>query len=84
MGFLNGNEPFMDNEKALGFTVNDFWSFQFSNLWDMQGEVGEFFVSMALGNAVPDNKCGWTLYDIDYNGKRIEVKTTAYYQPEFP
>ncbi len=81
LGFLIGNEPFMDDEKALGFTVNDFWSFQFSNLWDMQGEVGEFVVSMALGNAVPDNKCGWTLYDIDYNGKRIEVKTTAYYQP---
>lgn len=81
LGFLSGKETFNVDSKSTGFTVHDFWRFQFSNLWDMQGEVGEFVVSMALGNTEPDNKCGWTQYDIDYRGKRIEVKTTAYYQP---
>ena len=81
LGLLSGKETFNVDNKSIGFTVHDFWRFQFSNLWDMQGEVGEFVVSMALGNIEPDNKCGWTQYDINYRYKRIEVKTTAYYQP---
>ena len=81
LGFLSGKETFNVDNKSIGYTVHDFWRFQFSNLWDMQGEVGEFIVSMALGNVEPDNKCGWTQYDINYRNKRIEVKTTAYYQP---
>ena len=78
---LTGSEMFTLNGTPRGFDVHSFWRFQFSNLSDMQGEVGEFVVSMALNNTLPDNKCGWTQYDIDYNGWRIEVKTTAYYQP---
>ena len=84
VGFLTGDELFTYNGKRMVFDVKLFWRFQFSNLWDMQGEVGEFVVSMALGNIVPDNKNGWTQYDIDYREKRIEVKTTAYYQPWKP
>lgn len=79
--FLNGKEEFTLKGGMLGFTVLDFWRFQFSNLSDMQGRVGEFLVAMALGKDTPDNNNGWTLWDIDYRGKRIEVKTTAYYQP---
>ena len=79
--FLNGKEEFTFKGGKTGFTVLDFWRFQFSNLSDMQGRVGEFLVAMALGKDTPDNNNGWTLWDIDYRGKRIEVKTTAYYQP---
>lgn len=79
---LNGEEPFiMQNGKEAGFTVLDFWRFQFSNLLDMQGRVGEYIVAKALGKKDPDNNNGWTLWDINYRDKRIEVKTTAYFQP---
>lgn len=81
MKLLTGEEMFTLNGTPQGFDVHSFWRFQFSNLSDMQGEVGEYVVSMALNNILPDNKCGWTQYDIDYNGWRVEVKTTAYYQP---
>ena len=79
--FLKGEEQFSFNGTGAGFNVLDFWRFQFSNLPDMQGRVGEFLVAMALEKATPDNNNGWTLWDINYRGKRIEVKTTAYYQP---
>ena len=79
---LKGDEPFIyQNGNKAGFTILDFWRFQFSNLLDMQGRVGEFIVAMALGKMDPDNNNGWTLWDIDYRETRIEVKTTAYFQP---
>ena len=79
--FLNGKEDFTLKGGKAGFTLLDFWRFQFSNLSDMQGRVGEFLVAMALGKDTSDNNNGWTLWDIDYRGKGIEVKTSAYYQP---
>jgi len=78
---LNGDEPFTLNDTPQSFNVRDFWRFEFSNLWDNQGYMGEFIVAMALGQKEPENCCGWTLYDMKYKGRRIEVKTTAYYQP---
>ena len=79
--FLSGTEEFTLKGEKAGFNVLDFWRFQFSNLADMQGRVGEFLVAMALRKETSDNNNGWTLWDIDYRGLRIEVKTTAYYQP---
>lgn len=78
---LDGTEQFLLNGKDSGFNVLDFWRFQFSNIADMQGRVGEFLVAMALRKEEPDNNNGWTLWDINYNWKRVEVKTTSYYQP---
>lgn len=78
---LSGNEMFTLNGTPQGFDVRSFWRFQFSNLSDMQGEVGEFVVSMALNNVLPNNKCGWTHWDINYGATKVEVKTTSYYQP---
>ena len=76
---LDGTERFLLNGKDSGFKVLDFWRFQFSNIADMQGRVGEFLVAMALRKEESDNNNGWTLWDINYNGKRVEVKTTSYY-----
>ena len=70
--FLNGN--------SIGYCVSDFWRFMFSNLYDIQGDVAEYLVAMALGKELPDNRNGWTPFDIWYRGKRIEVKSTAYFQ----
>ena len=76
---ISGAEPFQLAGESAGFTVGDFWQFQFSNVWDMQQEIAEFIVAKALGQEQPHNKNGWTLWDISYRGKRIEVKETAYY-----
>lgn len=76
---LTGKEPITYGGEATGFTVLDFWSFQHSNLWDVQEEVAEFIVAKALGMKRPYNKNGWTLWDINFKGKRIEVKETGYF-----
>lgn len=77
---LNGNEKFRLNGRELDFSVLDFWSFQFSNLVDILGYVAEFLVAKALRKDLPDNCNGWTVYDLNYRGKRIEVKATSYWQ----
>ena len=79
-GLLTGNEEFSLNGENMGFNVLDFWRFQYSNLSDLEGRVGEFLVAMALGKEYGDNNNGFTLWDINYRGKRIEVKTTSYYK----
>lgn len=76
---LSPSKNFTNNGAPLGFTATDYWRFQFSNIWDLYEEVAEFIVNKALGMEKPFNKNGSTLYDIDYKGKRIEVKATAYY-----
>ena len=74
----SGDEPFVDGDKQLDFTVRDFWSYCFSNLAYITGHVAEFIVENALGIEIPTNKIKWEEYDIDYRGVRIEVKQTGY------
>ena len=76
---LLGTETFKYAGQPAGFSVIDFWRFQFSNIWDIQDQIAEFIVAKALGQTEPYNKNGWTLWDINYRGQRIEVKETAYY-----
>ena len=78
---LSGKELFTDDGESIGFTVNDFWSFQYSNILHDPDQIAEFLVAKALGQDKPFNKDHWTLFDIDYNGVRIEVKETAFYHP---
>lgn len=77
---MNGNEKFMVGSDSSGFDMREFWSYMYSNILDNIGDLGEFIVAKAL-NVKFNKKYGWTLYDIDYCGKRIEVKSTAYFQP---
>ena len=76
---LSGEEQFTFKGDSIGLTILDFWRFQHSNIWNVQEEVAEFIVAKALGQNAPYNKIGWTLWDINYKGKRIEVKETGYY-----
>lgn len=76
---LRPDKMLTDGGSPLGLTAVDYWRFQFSNIWDAYEEVAEFIVAKALGMEKPYNKNGSTLYDIDYKGKRVEVKATAYY-----
>jgi len=81
MKLLSGKEPFTNNGIETKLTVKDFWSFQFSNILHDPDEIAEFLVAKALGNKESYNKDHWTLFDIKYRDKRIEVKETAYYHP---
>ena len=72
-----GFEKFTNNGEEVELNLLDFWRFQYSNIWDLQGDMAEFIVAKALGIEVPDNRNGWNLYDIKYKGYRIEVKQTS-------
>lgn len=74
---LTGQERFTVNGEEIEMNLLDFWRFQYSNIWNLQDDIAEFIVAKALGIEIPYNRNGWSLYDIDYNDKRIEVKQTA-------
>lgn len=74
-----GNERFLYNGKELDFEMVDFWRFQYSNIYSLHGEIAEFIIARALGIKEAQNSEYWTLWDISYRNKRIEVKATAYY-----
>jgi len=76
---ITENTPFVNGGESLGITMLDFWKYQYSNIYDMQEYIAEFIVGKALGINEPMNRDGWTSYDIDYDGIRIEVKETGYY-----
>ena len=76
---MNGNEVFEFNGKQLNFDLKDFWSFQYSNIYSLHGEIAEFIVARALGVIESENGAYWALWDITYRNKKIEVKASAYY-----
>ena len=74
-------DNFTVNGHEIGITVLDFWKYAYSNLnSDPRDDIAKFLVSRALGLSEATNRQEWTLYDIDYKGVRIEVKSTGYYQ----
>lgn len=79
---MTGQEPFTMNGEALDFNLLDFWQFHYSGLFNISEYIAEFLVARALGITEAFNCESWTLYDIDYNGIRIEVKMSAYFHPE--
>ena len=78
---MNGSEKFELDGKALDFDFNDFWRFQFSNIYNLQEYIAEFLVAKALGVKESYNTDYWTLFDVLYRNTRIEVKQTSYYHP---
>ena len=76
---MDGKEKFIFKNQELGFDMLDFWKFHFSNIYDLQDKIAEFIVSKALGVDVAHNNEYWTLWDVTYRSKRIEVKETSYY-----
>jgi hypothetical protein len=76
---MKGNEKFVFDGESTEFDFLDFWRFHFSNIYDLQDKLAEFIVSKALGVNEAQNDQYWTLWDVSYRGKRIEVKETSYY-----
>ena len=76
---MTGKETFIFDGKSAGFDFLDFWKFHYSNIYDLQDKIAEFIVSKALGIDEAQNDQYWTLWDVSYRDKRIEVKETSYY-----
>ena len=76
---MTGKEAFVFEGEAVGFDFLDFWKFHYSNIYHLQGKIAEFIVSKALGINEAQNNQYWTLWDVSYHNKRIEVKQTSYY-----
>ena len=74
-----GTEKFTFNQQDLPFDVTEFWKFHYSNIYNQHDKIAEFIVSRALGITEPHNDLYWTLWDISYRDKRIEVKETSYF-----
>lgn len=75
---LVGNEAFSYNGEESDMTILDFWRWHFSELYNMQNTIAEFIVARALGLTEAYNAGDWTLFDMEYRSKRIEVKETSY------
>lgn len=76
-----GKEPFLFENSPLSTpaTLQDFWRFQFSNIWNLTSDLAEYIVAHALGKERASNRNYWSLWDINYRNARIEVKSTAEY-----
>ncbi len=77
-----GNEHFLFNGFPTGYLLNDFWSWQASDLLNntLRGALAEFIVAKALGIEINSPREDWSEYDLNYFGCRIEVKASAYVQ----
>lgn len=76
---LVGDECFTLKGKATDLTILEFWRWHFSEIYDLQSKFAEYIVGKALGLNEAQNVGDWTLFDMMYQGKRIEVKETSYY-----
>lgn len=64
-----------------GLTVGDYWSWAYSNILCNANRsiLAEYIVGAVLG-VVDSPRIEWDAYDLLYNGKKIEVKCSAYLQ----
>lgn len=76
---MTGDERFSYNGEKTDMTMLEFWRWHFSEIFDLQSKISEYIVGKALGLKEAENVGVWTLYDMMYRGKRIEVKETSYY-----
>src|SRR3989338_5105342 len=79
---LSGGEHF-SNHEVKSASVLDFWRYGFSNLNSnvLRGALAEFLVECALKeqNEI-DVRNPWGDFDVEYKGKKIEVKSCSYLQ----
>ncbi len=79
---LTGSENFT-NTNSKEFTVLDFWRYNLSNLNSnvTRGALAEFLVENAIKDVDDiEIRNPWGDYDVEYKGKKIEVKCSSYLQ----
>lgn len=72
-------DNFTYNKNKTDLTLSELWQWKFSDIYDLQDVIAEYIVEKALGMEKSFNVGYWTLYDIEYRKKRIEVKETGYF-----
>lgn len=79
---LSGNEQFTYDGVSINRELNDFWSWQASDLlvYSIRGALAEYIVAAALGIDDTYRSNDWHEYDLEYKGVKIEVKSSAYLQ----
>lgn len=72
---VQGNEP------VAGSTVLEFWRWAFGDLVqnNLRGQFAEWLVARACGVA-DGSRVEWDAYDLEVDGIRVEVKSSAYLQ----
>ncbi len=75
---LSGVEPLAGTD---GKTVLDFWRWAHSDVLEnvQRGVFAEYLIAAAL-DITSATRIGWAGYDLDYEGTKIEVKSSAYLQ----
>ncbi len=79
-----GDERFYSGREKHNNTLKNFWQWAFSDLINntMRGALAEYIVAASLGiTDMP--RPSWAAFDLDYNGIKIEVKSSAYLQSWF-
>lgn len=79
---LSGNEIFK-NTGEKKFSLLEFWQYGFSNLNSnvLRGALAEFIIENALkDNLDIEVRNPWGDWDVEYKGKKIEVKSCSYIQ----
>ena len=80
---LTGDELFSNEGMQLNFSMSDFWRWYASNTLHsaLRGAIAEFIVAKALDLPCTVRQT-WDAYDLKYNNKKIEVKSSAYLQDD--
>lgn len=76
-----GEESFRVGKKSLDVNLLNFWQWANSDLLNNvdRGKLAEFIVATSLG--ISNNiSATWDSYDLEYMGKGIEIKSSAYLQ----
>ena len=79
---LTGDEHFTYEGSPINRLLNDFWAWQASDLLtnSIRGALAEYIVATALDIDGTYRMNDWHEYDLEYYGKKIEVKSSAYLQ----
>lgn len=82
MKTLTGDEHFTYDGVPINRLLLDFWSWQSSDLLSnsIRGALAEYIIATALDIDLEEGRDSWYEYDLLYNGKRIEVKSSSYLQ----
>ena len=80
---LSGDELFSNDGMVLNYDVTNFWQWYASNTLHsaLRGAIAEFIVAKALELPCIVRQ-SWDAYDLEYNGTKIEVKSSAYLQDD--
>lgn len=78
-----GGEPVIGGNGLGVATLQDFWSWAYSNTLDnaLRGILAEYLVGLALGVVGENTRVEWDAFDlVTTSGLKVEVKSTAYLQ----